>query len=506
MDVNYDFFISYRRKASRQLAEHIDEVLRTKFGYQVFFDRGNLANSNNWRSEIDDSLPRSRVVIVLLGSGSFINASLHEHDEFLYELQRACKNNMKVIPVTHGNTVKEELKSLQELDENVSSWLKTPTFLEDVNFSDNGNFDSDKFANHIVERMRGKDFFPNNYFPRKYFVRVREGFRAEALEHLNDDGRLSTRDISDLQNRGDKIHLNEEVIDKIIYGVRSEEARRNSLPAATTVIEPPHLSAELIHDEQVPADVMNVSQLAGRITTELGTELCDLIRAAQGVNSRTGVLSGKMLNMELECLDLQGKENGQDGTVWHLTTTGNKHGVETITRGPGGVAVPQIRWRESILPILLKSLRKKAVEKNEGDSSKAVARPEKVVSSNNTGDTGLLEDDKIYGYERACNLLVKEAWEHLDYISAIDSRLPGTIKKHLKTAKPQSKVSAVLSWEDKFSPETIGDYNAKGALGYGMISVIASVSKLTCKKVLASLQAAHGRTMVKNVFADQWPT
>src|SRR5882672_2006730 len=108
--MNYDLFISYRRKDSQEAACSIYKDLTDKFGGNVFIDTDRIDLGDSWVDRIQTSLASSKIVLAIIGKNwSFTDDNsedlpqiLIEQDWVRKEIEMAIDQNKIVIPVLIG--------------------------------------------------------------------------------------------------------------------------------------------------------------------------------------------------------------------------------------------------------------------------------------------------------------------------------------------------------------------------------------------------------------------
>jgi hypothetical protein len=362
-DYEYDFFISYRRDASRTFASRINYILKKELKYKVFFDRNELKDSSDWRKRINDNIPKSRIIIVFLGAGAFDQERSSDH--FLHELQVACKCDLGLIPVEHGNFTKNnETKKIP--DKKVLEWIDRPTalnldeiFKETDKYSDEREKEDRDFILRLLGRLsRGlknaDGLSEYDYLSRIKYKESCGNLKRYARECKENDGKIDYKEATEIRKKGEEWYLCEKTIFGIIDEVdKAPSSQRQGSNTQKTLVS--NTSTPL--NASAVANALKVSQLSTRLSSELGEEVCNLVREKLNVISKTGKLSSRILNAVLS-------ENGYqiknaDG-FWQLTSSGQPYGAEASFPGPRGTQTIQVRWFDNIIPKLSEILRKTA--------------------------------------------------------------------------------------------------------------------------------------------------
>jgi hypothetical protein len=268
MSTKFDFFVSYRRRAAESLPEDIKEVLVESFEYDIFLDIDTLKNSNNWKKMINDHLPNSRVIIVVLAKDSFPSVSSVDNDEFLYEIDLACKNDMPLITIDYrGFFSAKEYQNIA--DAKVRDWLNTPTAISRWPIDESGKprFDKAGFKNDIVSRMKAfveEAKITGNYLPDNYIDDIQHLLTKRARTALENDGEIDPQETADLFKWGEERFLPKDIISKVIKSVSKEGSQPDT--KTPDIIPVPNEPEDLVDpdigdDEQAEPDYIEIGDM-----------------------------------------------------------------------------------------------------------------------------------------------------------------------------------------------------------------------------------------------------
>lgn len=101
----------------------------------------------------------------------------------------------------------------------------------------------------------------------------------------------------------------------------------------------------------------SASQIAKKLTEDLGADKCNELRTAMGIKGLTGIVSSQMVNDLLREMDLQYKD--EQTNEWRLGQKAKRIGTRTVIRKPDGAASAYIRWKEEVRDILLPEINDK---------------------------------------------------------------------------------------------------------------------------------------------------
>lgn len=121
---NMDFFISYSRR-DLAWADTLYQTL-TKMGYKVWFDKKNIAVTNDWAPKISEGIHTAKHVIILISENVALESEQYHvyREEWEIALANRLSNKRHVIPVCLENTnlynderlnLSNELKRIQAL-------------------------------------------------------------------------------------------------------------------------------------------------------------------------------------------------------------------------------------------------------------------------------------------------------------------------------------------------------------------------------------------------------
>lgn len=109
-------FICYRREDTSWPARALAEALRDRFGKESVFMDVDSVRVGNWRTQINDSLDASAVVVVLIGESWMEELTNRKggDDDVRYEISTAIRRDMQILPVTFGNVALPKKSELPE--------------------------------------------------------------------------------------------------------------------------------------------------------------------------------------------------------------------------------------------------------------------------------------------------------------------------------------------------------------------------------------------------------
>ena len=157
----YDAFISYRHDPAYSHAILLHEGLKNR-GYKIIYDEANK-KSGNFEKKLDEDLASSRHLIVIISSNDCFKQKKDHNgkDYFLYEIDKAIKQDKVIIPVYFDNLKYEDIKgSIKDLEDSEYNISKFDIY-EKIDFhSDNTEGSFEQICNFLK-----KD---NNFFRIEY--------------------------------------------------------------------------------------------------------------------------------------------------------------------------------------------------------------------------------------------------------------------------------------------------------------------------------------------------
>lgn len=534
----YDFFISYRRRASLPLAEEIARVLSADVpGYRVFFDKEELKFSRKWQDQINESMTSSRAVIAILGRCSFCDVCGKRHpdeDKFLHELRLAREGGREIIPISFRGFMKHELHRVpdDELraflgDKGPSAIIAEEWFIkkdsgrlaEHVNEEDQENssvvqIDDKKAIDTVVKAMMERYGRDHEYLNDHYVRNQTAILRSMIHDRFKTDATLDPGERREIEAYAVRHFLRLPLVDQLI----DEKAR--SLTSAPhgprTEVKP---AVEQASEE---AGLTSARQLATALTSRIGADAANRVKASLGKKHATGELSAQDVNALLETLGLQVK--GLDG--WALTKDGGVHGSESVGRGAGGEAIRMLRWRASVLDVLAEEIGRRA-RSAAASAGEIAVNVDPVITADTTaaleratraarerGPAGTPEtsttsasvtpddDDDLYQTLGAFTVKRALAEDASGFIATVTGRSETAVRRALGGAAPNTRIANLF--DEIYDPEVVGALTAKAAITCGVIGTIAEYLDLARPEVKRRLKAVHGRTAVANVFANEW--
>lgn len=101
----YDVFISYRHESGSYVARHLADVL-SRDGYTVFLDKESLKDQNRpFECVLYEKIDECKYFVIILGEWPLEKDGWQQK-----ELDRACKQNKKIVPVTLSGDFKPDIK------------------------------------------------------------------------------------------------------------------------------------------------------------------------------------------------------------------------------------------------------------------------------------------------------------------------------------------------------------------------------------------------------------
>lgn len=169
------------------------------------------------------------------------------------------------------------------------------------------------------------------------------------IRKIQADGRVDDEELAELQARMKRLHMNDDpetppVLGDVIAAVvanppalpRNVDVGAGAVPAATRELAPT--------SPGLPPDLQGASELAERLADALGDAAVARLREGLGRTTKTGKVSGQMVNLLLEGLGFQ----SHDGSAWRLNDKGKPFGFEVTTTDWRGVPISSIRWKPDV--------------------------------------------------------------------------------------------------------------------------------------------------------------
>ena len=551
MSDSFDFFISYRRRAAKQISPNIKDVL-DQFKYRTFFDLLELRNSNDWKKSIDENLPKSKVVIVVLAKESFVEGEQREHDEFLYEIGLAIKHRKPVITIDYnGFFLSREQNNIR--DKRVVDWLCRPTALELLNSDPQMN---KTLRTGIVKRMKdlvNEGVVSGSYLPEKYLKEKRLFITEEAQDFFKNDGKIDSKEVSELLKLGRDCFLPEDIVHEIIEdvvnagGVTVQHQIIDILCAAESdrFLKLQPTDEAQFSSISKPVDFSRV-EYKKPVLVNIDEEIrppsnpnCCIKEYDQWEYFRLGAMTvSEVLNSpekdnlasyiafyafqdgdQEEQVLKQLRESPADQSIMDAI---NKY---TNFRDPGVIGNFTIarakNW--SLARVIAEiigepdsEIIEQALNNTQGKTKVRNAFcdnwPENSAGNKSEEDEGELIED-WWDYYALGSMKAGDVLSHPDSsliifrISLLVRKTESTVKKYLKNADSQKLVHvAVKKYKDWFDPDFLGGHSVADAKYYGIESVIAEIlGNMDINEVLQVLKSKNGHTLLRNAFSDNWP-